>query len=502
MSETVLVEYDGVFATLKEFDPKVEDLLSECLRYQDSSIELMNKKNPNFQQNPTIKLYSRKKHQFLTGLLPRVSSILTNEGYHLIPRPKIDTTPSVTVDLDTFNPFSEKSLWEHQKDAVRFALKSKRCVIQLPTGSGKTVVLATLIKHFPQAKIIITSPDVSIMKNNAKTIEMIIGEEVGIVGGGKKDYQRVTSCTLDTLYLDLKKDPTFLQDVEIALADECHSVGNTKMNNLIFESMPKTFMRVGVSATAWRESGDNLAMEGYLGPKVFEVKEEELQKAGILVKFDYFTVPIKDKPTVRYNNFNPKTGQYNTYNNKPVREEVYREMIVKNKERNDIIIDLCKDYINLGCPLGPGLILSESIDHSEDLYTELCRFLREGEDIEYIKGQTSKRKREEVITKLRNRELKFAVSTRVFNVGVDFPAVAFLIIASGGNAQSRLIQQLGRVIRKAENKDKAIVIDFKDTERYYLARNFYNRTKALKDRYPSTQIITANSGEIKNAIRS
>lgn len=499
MLDEVTVEYDGVHAYIKDSTTEIDNLLSQSLKYKDPSIEMANRKNPNFQQNSTVNLYDKKHHKILTGLLPRVQSILANDNYYLIPRPKIDTIPSVNIDLETFEPFPDKGLWEHQKDAIKFALKSRRSVIQLPTGSGKTVVLATIIKHFPHVKIIVTSPDVSIMKNNAETIQMIINEEVGVVGGGKRDYRRVTSCTLDTLYSDLKKNPNLLKDIDIVLADECHSIGNTKRNKAIFESMPKTFMRTGVSATAWRESGDNLCMEGYLGPKVFEIKEEELQKAGILVKFDYLTLPIKDKPYIKYENFDRSTGNYKTFNRKPSREEVYREMIVKNKERNQLIIDLCRDYVQRGCPLGPGLILAESIEHSEDLYTELTRFLKEEEEVEYVKGQSTKKKRASVIKRLSNKDLKLVVSTRVFNMGVDFPAVAFLIIASGGNAKSRLIQQLGRVIRKADNKNKAVVVDFKDEESYYLSRNFHNRIKAIKERYPSTEIITATPEEVKNA---
>lgn len=497
--ECYTVEYDGVYAYIRDPSTEIEEELKNSLKYTDKNIEHANRRNPKYKRDPQVYLYSKKNQRFLTGLYPRVKEILEDEEITILTSSLIQKEVSIDKkDLNNFQPFEGYYLWDHQKEAIEKILSSKRGIVQMPTGSGKTVVIATVCSMFPSANIIITSPDVSIMKNNAKTIERVVGEKVGQVGGGKKDYKRITSCTLDTLMSDLKKDSNFLKDTEVFFADECQSIGDNKRSHTICKAMPNTVFRIGVSATALRESGDGLYTEGYLGPIIKETKEEDLQNKGILVKFDYYAIPIADNRLIKYSNY--KKGRYDTYNGKPDRQEVYREMIVNNKERNNAIIDLIYSYKQVNYTYGPALILAESIEHSEYIYSELSNFLCPEVELELVKGSATKKKREDVINRLSDKTLRVAVSTRVFNVGVDFPPVGFLIIASGGNATSRLVQQLGRVIRVAEGKSKAIVVDFKDAERYYLNRNYYNRTKALRDRYPSTSISIANADYIKHRI--
>jgi superfamily II DNA or RNA helicase len=399
------------------------------------------------------------------------------------------------LDLDEFQPFEGYHLWEHQKEAIETALSARRCMIQLPTGSGKTVTMATFLKMFPAARVVVVSPSESITRNNKDTIEAVTGEEVGCVYGGKKVYRRITSATQQSIYNKILEDPDAFNDISILIFDECHTVGYTKTFWTINRAFMNTAYRIGLSGTAWREYGDNLAMEGYIGPLIYDVKAETLQKKGILVNFDYLAIPIKDDPYHQYPKFDKKNFRYKTNSGKPERLDVYKRMIINNDERNNAIVKLAKEYYNRGLPYGPGLIIAESLDHSQYLYNQLCSFMEEGTEVEYVKGGGRKNHKIDVINRLRSAELSFVVCTKVFNVGVDFPAVGFLINAGGGNATSNLIQKLGRIVRKFKNKTKALVVDFEDLEGFYLNRNFKNRTRALTNQYPSTPVKKVDSAD-------
>lgn len=493
----VQFDYNGSYARVLNPTPDLDEIFYTTLKFKLSSIEFENRKNKYNQKDPYVSLYDRKSHTFPTGLLPRLNTLMKTDKtipYNLGTIYKVVDEPYYGyLNLKEFQPFKGYDLWEHQIEAVRVALSTKRCIIQLPTGSGKTVTIGTFLKAFPSAKAIIISPSESITQNNKETIESIIEEDVGGVYGSKKEYKRITSATQKSIYNKILEDPNAFNDVSILIFDECHTVGYTQTFWTINRAFANTAYRIGFSGTAWREYGDNLAMEGYIGPHVYDIKAETLQKKGILVNFDYLTLPISDDPYHRYPKFDKRNYRYKTPSGKPERLDVYKRMIINNDERNNAIIKLAKEYYKSDMPYGPGLIIAESLDHSQFLYNQLCSFLKEEEQVEYIKGGGRKNHKRNVIERLRNAELNFVVSTKVFSVGVDFPAVGFLIVAGGGNASSNLVQKLGRIVRKFKNKTKALVVDFEDLEGYYLNRNFRNRTRALTNQYPSTPVKKLNS---------
>lgn len=494
----IKIEYNSAYSYLKNPPIKLEQILSNSLRFTDKSIELANKKaNGKYFKNAIVNLYNKKNHSFPTGLLRKVITLIKSRGLgYEVECIKLTKTikPSV-IDLETIQPFPDSYLWEHQKEAVQAALREKRCIVQMPTGSGKSITMATLIKHFPNSKIIITAPEHSIVKNNAKTIENIVGEEVGIVGGGKRDYKRITCSTVKSLYLDLKENPKSFKDVGVHLIDECHSTGNNKTSYFINKNLASVDYRIGFSATAWREGGDTLAMEALIGPIVYEVSEEELQSKNILVKFNYYTIKIPNDLSIKYSDYDLAKKVYNTYNKKPDRLEIYNKMVTRNEERNLQIYKLMKSYLNSEFKYGPVLILTESLEHAGILYRNLSPLLKE-EEIEYVDGKTKEKERYRIIKGLRDSSIKCVISTKVFNVGVDFPAVGYLINAAGGNAKGVIIQKLGRVIRKDKTKQEALVVDFEDLEPYYLHSNFLNRVNAVKQRYPNTLIENKTTDEI------
>ncbi|MFB6283749.1 MAG: DEAD/DEAH box helicase [Halobacteria archaeon] len=477
--------FDGAYAQFTTLpDPETTEVIKESLSFSDKSIEFQNKRDGT-NYDSIVRLYDPRNGTFPTGLLPRVGMVLKSReiGYELSCYKTIGDAYIQRFDLSQEEPFPGYRLWDHQVEGIETALRLRRCCLEIPTGGGKTVMLAEIAKHFPYADILVTASSSDVMRNNADTIEHIIGEKVGRVGDGKRDYRRVTSATLQTLVRDIGANPRGFDNFQVHLVDECQFVGYHQTARLVFGNLRGVDFRVGVSATAWREGGDTLAMEGYIGPLAYQIKEEELQRKGILVPFDFCSIyiPAPKDPVKEFANTKKER------NGKPNRDAVYDHLITKNQQRNNAVAQLVKAHRDRGCPYGPCLIVTGLIDHSKLIYDLLCQFLTPEEEVELVYGKTGKTKRKEVIDRLRSSDLRFVVANQIFNVGVDFPPAGLLINTSGGSAQSALIQKIGRVIRKAEGKDHALVIDFEDGDPFYLRQNYYNRTRALKERYPSTK---------------
>jgi len=491
----VEVTYNGSRAFLKNPDERLETFLAKHeLRFSLKSIEMQNRKFGN-RYNPIVNLYDTKSKSFPTGLLPRVVKTLRERddlGQIDSIKGNVPKVHVEDIDIESIQLSEGKYLWDHQIGAIRTIMSSKRGTVQMPTGSGKTITMAMVAKLLPKEQILIISPSNEVTKNNKNTVEQITNEKVGLLNKDSKDVKRVTCATVQSAANLLEKGNSKLSDTSVLLVDECHTFGYNKSSRKISKGLCNTTYRVGFSGTAWREEGDQLAMEGYIGPKIYEITTKELQDRGILVNFDYVSLSISDDPNIEYPNYDREKGKYSTSDGKPERKDVYQQMVVENEERNEAIVRLAHEQHKQGYPYGPTLVMVESIEHSDIILDGLKSHLVEGKDVELVKGETPSSKRKEVIDRLFTQDLGICVATKVFNVGVDFPPAGLLIIGGGGGGSRKLIQKIGRVIRSSEGKSKALVIDFKDNERYYLFNNYRKRIESLKEQYPEVRVSEEN----------
>ena len=107
------------------------------------------------------------------------------------------------------------------------------------------------------------------------------------------------------------------------------------------------------------------------------------------------------------------------------------------------------------------LILVRQITHGKELYQRLQDL-----PLYFVTGEVDGNVRDEVKQKFEDGELKCLIASSVFDIGVDLPTLDALILAGSGKGSVRTLQRIGRVIRKAPNKENAIVVDFIDNAPY------------------------------------
>jgi superfamily II DNA or RNA helicase len=228
------------------------------------------------------------------------------------------------------------------------------------------------------------------------------------------------------------------------------------------------YYRIGVSATPWRDGGDDLLIEAVLSKRKLEnsINASKLIDLGYLVPCTIYFVPMKQIfPGKSYHN-------------------LYKKAIVENKERNKAIVKIAnKMCITQNKTV---LILIQQVAHGEFLQQELLKLIPEESftvkvqdpksgkwqlvrvrNIEFLSGQDDAIRRKAVIEAAKEKKVKILIGSTIADEGLDISSLDCLILAGGGKSSTRAFQRIGRVLRLHTNpdgtkKERAIVFDFQD----------------------------------------
>jgi superfamily II DNA or RNA helicase len=401
--------------------------------------------------------------RFPTGLLPRVSGYLKTK-HPTLKFQVIKSIPSVTPNL---LDLPSEHLYPHQQEIIARALKVKRGVFQSPTGSGKSRIIAWILKHLPNERCIVTVPEKMLLLDMKKTLELYLAEEIGVVQAGTRNFQRVTVGIINSLAnLKDREHLDLLNQTTVILYDEAHRVGENFYRRFA-EKCPNADISIGISGTMWREGADSLVMEGVIGPLVLKVSELDLIKSGVITPPRLLTTKLKEPDLPNYTKW----------------ADAYQNGIVKNSIRNNYIVDLVKVYLQSPRP-NPGIIFVLRHLHAEILAN--LYFLKTGEVIPILTGNSNLAERESLIKALETGETSFAIVTEIFNEGQNIPCLRVAINASGGKSRKRVLQQVGRLTRLHPSKQDCIFVDIEDSLPI-LDNNYKSRREAIRSTYGDCQ---------------
>lgn len=270
----------------------------------------------------------------------------------------------------------------------------------------------------------------------------------------------------------------------------CHHLPSNTMTQ-ISNFCKNAYYRIGVSATPWRDAGDDLLIEAALGKrdKNLAVNASKLIELGYLVPPTIYLVPIKE--TFKGKNYN----------------DLYNNAIVNNEKRN---ITIAKIAINMikrkNCKV---LILIKNINHGEILLKLLYKYMpmetksyevenKNGKkqlvlvkNIEFLSGKDEETRRKAVFAAVKDGFVKLLIGSTIADEGLDLPPLDCCILAGGGKSSTRAFQRIGRVIRlykdpvTGEEKKRAYVFDFQDAtpmlRRHSRVRERLYKTEPLWD---------------------
>ena len=376
---------------------------------------------------------------FKTGLLSRLIKDLS----------KIDCKPEILVNPAWDKPVASSQLkgfifYKYQDDLIKYGLDLKRGIIKSPTGSGKTLIMAGLIKALAGRKMVILFNAKQLLTQTYDFLTKTCGmDNIGLCFGEGYIYGDVMLCTVQSIEKILD---THLDEAEVLMVDECHEFGNGKTTLAALRSFPNASYRLGFTATPPSEQIPRYNLEGALGAVIEVVDTAALVDEGKLTK-----------PVIQIIN--------RSYTASGLDEDmsyldVYEEYIVNNDLRNKIIREIVDD-IKSKNKKARILILTKSLDHGRTLEDLL------GGGCEFLQGCDSIGERYEAISRFRgHRGPSVLIGTKILQTGVNIEEITHFINARGMKSEIATLQALGRALRKHESKQEVYVYDFMDKEKY------------------------------------
>lgn len=316
-----------------------------------------------------------------------------------------------------------------------------RQVLSLPTGSGKTVVMSSIAKHFNKKTLLLAHREELLTQAKDKFLLFWPEVSIGTVKAELNEMNQqvvigsVQTCSRPRRLEELKK-----QNFEVLMVDECHhslaSTYQTIINELGFgEGSAK--LLVGVSATIDREG---------LG-SVFD-KVTFARSVGTMIRAG-FLAPIQARRIITNLTLEKIRIQNGDFAVTELSEAI------NLPERNRFIVQKFKEY---GAELKTIAICCD-VKHCHDL---AAAFNEAGIKAHPVWGDMDKEARVRVLDDLKKGNIQVATSCGVLTEGYDESSISCVIMARPTKSQTLYIQSVGRGLRKHPGKENCLLLDFTD----------------------------------------
>lgn len=402
--------------------------------------------------------------QFPTGLLDRVKDFYftANKTYEVVDKRPTKSIGKERFILDNLKKLN-KSPYPYQLEILDVIDKNDRGIIKVATGGGKSLIAALIAAKLGK-KTIIYVIGKDLLYQFHDFFSQVFDEKIGIVGDGKCDIQDFNIVSIWTAGIALGMDKKnilldndddeeavsknkyadimqMIKDTKVHIIDECHMSACETIQQL-FKSTKSEHL-YGLSGSPWRDDGADLLIESILGKYIVNIPASRLINEGYLAK-----------ALIRFRVVPPYP--YEVEKNYP---SIYKKYVVENDARNGLILDGAKTLVSKGYQT---LVLFSSLKHGKILYDLFKQHMK----CAILDGSNSKEEREQVKKDLMEHKIDCVLASKIFDIGVDIPSLAGLVIACGGKSTVKALQRVGRVIRKYPGKQFAVIIDFCDQITY------------------------------------
>lgn len=370
---------------------------------------------------------------FPTGLLELVLQRLESKGFHTQLNRINPECPYSAVTADSLHGIELRS---YQIDAANIMLEAGRGVAGMATNSGKTEVMAAMIRAMGNSDVLVLTTRKELLYQTADRLHMRLGIEIGKIGDGVWSPKPVTVGMIQTL---IRRIPMGMElpNYKALMVDECHHTSSDSVLDVL-SKIPSP-RRYGFSGTPLKmDQLQDMKLVAYTGPVRYWLSNAYLIAEG------YSAVPTVTM--VRVDNETEDDMEY---------ADAYKELIVHNTRRNSIIADMAVGM------QGVTLIIVNQIAHGRMLETSIPGAV-------FIHGSDDTTKRQQVLEDMRSASKGVFISSPIFDEGVDVPSVDAIIMAGGGKSHVTLLQRLGRGMRKKDGKNQLVVVDFWDNGNKHL----------------------------------
>jgi len=410
-----------------------------------------------------IRLYDMRTKQISFGLLGKIAEFAKARGYELNIDSDIKPTLSATdEELDQFVanlPLSSRGdiiyARDYQIDAFKKAAKSQRAILLSPTGSGKSLIIYMLSRYFlskdMDRKVLIVVPTTSLVEQMTKDFddystndsEFDIEEDVHKIYSGKEKYNIDASIIITTWQSAIKLPLDWFISYGMIVGDEAHTF-KAKSLTTIMNRLSKAYFRIGTTGTLDGGKVNELVLEGSFGPTYKVTSTKELIDSETLADLTIESLVLKYPDEIK----------------KLMAKAKYQDeinFIVSYENRNKFITNLALDQS------GNTLVLYNLVNkHGKVLY-KMIKDRAKDRSVFFVSGEVNAEERER-IRELTEKETGAIIvaSVGTFSTGINVKNLHNIIFAAPTKSQIRVLQSIGRGLRKSDSGQGTIVYDLAD----------------------------------------
>ncbi len=451
MTNLFVKKKNEVYVTIHSDEEHVHKELADYFTFEVPEAKYL-KKNPRYKYwDGTIRLYSPGSGSLYCGLIDHLQSWADEREYKIYLAPdewygdvvednNFVSPPGVKVFMDKISKVKPR---DYQYKAVYDAIKNNRKLLLSPTGSGKSLMIYSIVRYYAATakKILIIVPTTSL-------VEQMVDDFISygwnanahvhkIYGGKDKNTNKpVIISTWQSIYKFPKR---YFDDIDCVIGDEAHLFKSKSLTG-IMTKLHNAKYRFGFTGTLDGSKTHKWVLEGLFGSCNRVTKTDDLIKSGYLSNFRIKILLCDHEPQM-FESFH---------------DEI--DYLVNHTSRNNLIKNLVKDLE------GNTLVLFNYVEkHGEPLFELINNSVTSPRKVFFVHGGVDVEDREEVrkITEEEDNAVIVA-SYGTFSTGINIKRLHNIVFASPSKSRIRNLQSIGRVLRKGEGKDMATLYDIAD----------------------------------------
>ena len=355
-------------------------------------------------------------------------------------------------------------LRDYQVQTINKFLENPQCIQEIATGAGKTIITAALCKLVENyGRTLTIVPNKSLVTQTEDDF-LACNLDVGVYYGDRKELGRhntiATWQSLNVLEKKSRDDETtaFLEaidNINTVIVDEVHMAKADVLKRMLTRPFSKCGIRWGLTGTVPKADYEFFGLKCSIGEVTNRIAAKELQDKGVLAQCNVNVLQTQDHP--EFKNYQEELKWLTT-------DETRMSWIAKT------ITDIATT--------GNTMILVDRISAGELLEEKIP-------DSVFISGSTKNIERKEHYDEVSIAQHKVIIATYgVASVGINIPRIFNLVLIEPGKSFVRVIQSIGRGIRKAEDKDHVNIWDITSSCKF-AKRHLGQRKKFYKEaNYP------------------
>ena len=485
MSDIIIEKKNEVYLRV-EAEPYILQELSDRFTFDVPGAKFM----PQYRRkywDGKIRLFNLNKKELYVGLLDKLIAFAEKSNYkYEFVDSKFYGLPFEVNEMisregvaDYVKSISRHEPRDYQLDGIYSALYFNRKLLISPTASGKSLMIYAITRYYTEKGLstLIIVPTTSLVEQMYKDFEDYgwnVSHNCHKIYSGKERYD-INAPVVITTWQSIYKEPVkWFDKFDVVIGDEAHQFKSKSLVDIMTKLLDCKY-RFGFTGTLDGTQTHKWVLEGLFGPSYSVTKTKELIDKGHLAKLDIKVLLLKHD--------GKKFEKYE--------DEI--QYIISHEKRNNFIRNLSLDL------KGNSLVLFNRVEsHGLILYNLINNDKEKNRKVFFVHGGVDTEDREEVrrITEQESNAIIIA-SYGTFSTGINIKNLHNVIFASPSKSRIRNLQSIGRVLRKGNQKQKAVLYDIADdislnSSRNYTLNHLTERIKIYNEEYFNYSIININ----------